>query len=269
MNREQKITYLLTKQHYSADDLNMIVEILRGEGGCPWDREQTHKSIRNDFIEETYEVIEAIETENSELMQEELGDVLLQVVFHTEIEREAGNFEFSDVTDGICRKLIHRHPHVFGDISVSSTEQVLSNWDKIKSEEKSRTTVTDKLRSIPPMLPALMRATKVGKKAACFDFADAEAVLVKLDEETAELKAAIASEPKERIAEELGDLLLTITSLARKLGIDSEEALRYATDKFIDRFENVEDEVINQGLDMSQLNMDELDKIWDQIKHNK
>ena len=247
----------------------MIVEILRGEGGCPWDREQTHKSIRNDFIEETYEVIEAIETENSELMQEELGDVLLQVVFHTEIEREAGRFEFSDVTDGICRKLIHRHPHVFGDVSVNSSEQVLSNWDKIKSEEKSRVTMTDKLRSIPPMLPALMRATKVGKKAACFDFADAEAVLVKLDEETAELKSAIVSEPKERIAEELGDLLLTITSLARKLGVDSEESLRHATDKFIDRFEKVENEVIDQGLDMNQLQMQELDKIWDIIKHNK
>lgn len=268
MNREQKIAYLLEKEHYSADDLNMIVEILRGEGGCPWDREQTHKSIRNDFIEETYEVIEAIETENSELMQEELGDVLLQVVFHTEIEREAGRFEFSDVTDGICRKLIHRHPHVFGDVSVNSSEQVLSNWDKIKSEEKSRITMTDKLRSIPPMLPALMRATKVGKKAACFDFSDAEAVLVKLDEETAELKAAIASEPKDRIAEELGDLLLTITSLARKLGVDSEEALRYATDKFIDRFSKVEGEVISRGLDINELEMQELDKIWDEIKHN-
>lgn len=269
MNREQKIAYLLDKEHYSADDLNMIVEILRGEGGCPWDREQTHKSIRNDFIEETYEVIEAIETENSKLMQEELGDVLLQVVFHTEIEREAGRFEFSDVTDGICRKLIHRHPHVFGDVSVSSSEQVLSNWDKIKSEEKSRITMTDKLRSIPPMLPALMRATKVGKKAACFDFADAEAVLIKLDEETAELKTAIASESKERVSEELGDLLLTITSLARKLGIDAEESLRYATDKFIDRFEKVENEVLNQGFDMNDLRMEQLDKIWNQIKHNQ
>lgn len=261
--------YLATKKEkYNFDDLCLLADLLRREGGCPWDREQTHKSIRNDLIEETYEVIEAIETENSELMQEELGDVLLQVVFHTEIEREAGRFEFCDVTDGICRKLIHRHPHVFGDVNVNSTEQVLSNWDKIKSEEKSRMTMTDKLRSIPPMLPALMRAAKVGKKAACFDFADAEAVLVKLDEETAELKAAIASEPKERIAEELGDLLLTVTSLARKLGVDSEEALRHATDKFIDRFEKVEGEVINQGLDINELKMEELDKIWDKIKHN-
>ncbi|MBQ9080473.1 MAG: nucleoside triphosphate pyrophosphohydrolase [Clostridia bacterium] len=269
MNREQKIAYLLEKEHYNIDDLNMIVGILRGEGGCPWDREQTHESIRNDLIEETYEVIEAIDTKNSELMQEELGDVLLQVTFHTDIEREAGRFEFGDVTDGICRKLIHRHPHVFGDVSVSSSAQVLSNWDKIKSEEKSRVTVTDKLRSIPPMLPALMRATKVGKKAACFDFADADAVMLKLDEETAELKAAISGESRERVAEELGDLLLTITSLARKLGVDSEEALRHATDKFIDRFEKVETEVLRQGMNMDALEMQELDKIWDKIKQNK
>ena len=136
MNREQKIAYLLEKEHYNIDDLNMIVGVLRSEGGCPWDMEQTHKSIRNDLIEETYEVIEAIDTDNSELMQEELGDVLLQVSFHADIEREAGNFEFSDVTDGICKKLIHRHPHVFGDVNVSTSAQVLSNWGKIKSEEK-------------------------------------------------------------------------------------------------------------------------------------
>lgn len=268
MNREEKIAYLLEKEHYNIDDLNMIVGVLRSEGGCPWDMEQTHKSIRNDLIEETYEVIEAIDTDNSELMQEELGDVLLQVSFHADIEREAGNFEFSDVTDGICKKLIHRHPHVFGDVSVSSSAQVLSNWDKIKSEEKSRATVTDKLRSIPPMLPALMRASKVGKKAACFDFADAEAVMQKLDEELTELKQAIAEDNGEHIYEELGDVLLTVTSLARKLKVDSEQSLRDATDKFIDRFEKVENEVIAQSLDINNMSMTELDSIWEKIKHN-
>ncbi len=268
MNREQKIAYLLNKDHYSVDDLNMIVGVLRSEGGCPWDMEQTHKSIRNDLIEETYEVIEAIDTDDPELMQEELGDVLLQVSFHADIEREAGRFEFTDVTDGICRKLIHRHPHVFGDVSVNSSAQVLSNWDKIKSEEKSRVTVTDKLRSIPPMLPALMRATKVGKKACCFDFADAEAVMEKLEEEADELKSAMAGESRERICEELGDLLLTITSLARKLNIDAEQALQDATNKFIDRFEKVENEVIAQKADITDMDMQELDEIWKKIKHN-
>jgi len=268
MNREQKIAYLLNKDHYNVDDLNMIVGVLRGEGGCPWDMEQTHKSIRNDLIEETYEVIEAIDTDNPELMQEELGDVLLQVSFHADIEREAGRFEFTDVTDGICRKLIHRHPHVFGDVSVNSSAQVLSNWDKIKSEEKSRVTLTDKLRSIPPMLPALMRATKVGKKASCFDFADAKSVMEKLEEEAGELKSAMAEESQDRICEELGDLLLTITSLARKLNIDAEQALQDATNKFIDRFEKVENEVIAQKADIATMNMQELDEIWKKIKHN-
>ncbi len=268
MNREQKIAYLLEKEHYNTDDLNMLVGVLRSEGGCPWDMEQTHKSIRNDFIEETYEVIEAIDTDNPELLQEELGDVLLQISFHADIEREAGNFEFSDVTDGICKKLIHRHPHVFGDVSVSSSAQVLSNWDKIKSEEKSRATVTDKLRSIPPMLPALMRASKVGKKASCFDFADAEAVLQKLDEELAELKQAIAEENGDHMYEELGDVLLTVTSLARKLKVDSEKSLQDSIDKFIDRFEKVEKEVLEQNLDINSMSMAELDLIWEKIKHN-
>lgn len=268
MNREQKIAYLLNKDHYNVGDLNMIVGVLRSEGGCPWDMEQTHKSIRNDLIEETYEVIEAIDTDNPELMQEELGDVLLQVSFHADIEREAGRFDFTDVTDGICRKLIHRHPHVFGDVSVNSSAQVLSNWDKIKSEEKSRVTVTDKLRSIPSMLPALMRATKVGKKASCFDFDDAKSVMEKLEEEAGELKSAMAEESQDRICEELGDLLLTITSLARKLNIDAEQALQDATNKFIDRFEKVENEVIAQKADIATMNMQELDEIWKKIKHN-
>ena len=268
MNREEKIKYLLNREHYSVDDLNMLVGVLRGEGGCPWDMEQTHKSIRNDLIEETYEVIEAIDTENSELMQEELGDVLLQVAFHADIEREAGRFEFVDITDGICRKLIHRHPHVFGDVNVNSSAQVLLNWDKIKSEEKSRVTVTDKLRSIPPMLPALMRATKVGKKASCFDFANANDVMAKLEEETNELKNAMENESVERVSEELGDLLLTITSLARKLGVDAEQSLRDATDKFIARFEKVENAVIDQNSDINQMSMQELDEIWEKIKHN-
>lgn len=268
MEKTEKIDYLMKKEKYNADDLCLIMELLRGEGGCPWDREQTHKSIRNDLIEETYEVIEAIDTDNTELLEEELGDVLLQVAFHAEIEKEKGNFVFDDVADGVCRKLIHRHPHVFGDVNVKNSAEVLSNWDKIKSDEKSRMTVTDKLRAIPPMLPALMRAAKVGKKASCFDFPDVGAVMDKLDEETGELKSAIENDDKENIKEELGDLLLTVTSLARKLDVDPEEALRMSTDKFICRFERVEKEVIRQNCNITGMTMDELDKIWDKIKQN-
>ncbi len=266
--RDETVGALLNKNApYTYEDLIAIVEILRSEGGCPWDMEQTHKSIRNDFIEETYEVIEAIDTENPALLREELGDVLLQVVFHARIEEEQDAFGMNEVANDICAKLIHRHPHVFGTVEVENTAEVLSNWDKIKGEEKQRVTMTDKLRSIPPMEPALMRAQKVGKKAACFDFADADAVYAKLDEEIAEVKAAAASGDPAAVEEELGDLLLTVTSLARKLGVKSEEALYHATNKFIDRFEQVETAVLARGLEMDDLTMPELDAIWDEIKH--
>ena len=266
--RDEKVRYLLEKKtSYTFDDLVTVVELLRSEEGCPWDMEQDHKSIRNDFIEETYEVIEAIDTEDPALLREELGDVLLQVVFHARIEQEQDSFGMEEVSNDICEKLIHRHPHVFGTVEVANSDEVLKNWDAIKGEEKQRVTMTDKLRAIPPMYPALMRAQKVGKKAACFDFGSADEVYRKLDEEIAEVKAAAASGDQDAVAEELGDLLLTVTSLARKLGVKSEEALFHATNKFIDRFELVERAVLEQGKDMESLTMAELDAIWDSIKH--
>ena len=268
--RDENVRYLLEKTTpYTFEDLVTVVELLRSEGGCPWDMEQTHKSIRNDFIEETYEVIEAIDTEDPVLLREELGDVLLQVVFHARIEQENDVFGMAEVSNDICAKLIHRHPHVFGTVEVENSAEVLKNWEAIKGEEKQRVTVTDKLRAIPPMYPALMRAQKVGKKAACFDFGSAEEVYAKLDEEIAEVKAAAASGDQDAVAEELGDLLLTVTSLARKLGVKSEEALFHATNKFIDRFEKVENAVMEAGKDMETLTMAELDAIWDGIKHQK
>ena len=266
--RDANVRYLLEKNApYTFDDLVTVVELLRSEGGCPWDMEQTHKSIRNDFIEETYEVIEAIDTEDPVLLREELGDVLLQVVFHARIEQENDVFGMAEVSNDICAKLIHRHPHVFGTVEVENSAEVLQNWEAIKGEEKQRVTVTDKLRAIPPMYPALMRAQKVGKKASCFDFGSAEEVYAKLDEEIAEVKAAAACGDQDAVAEELGDLLLTVTSLARKLGVKSEEALFHATNKFIDRFEKVENAVLEAGKDMETLTMAELDAIWDGIKH--
>ena len=266
--RDQKVRYLLEKKTgYTFEDLVTVVELLRSEGGCPWDMEQDHKSIRNDFIEETYEVIEAIDTEDPVLLREELGDVLLQVVFHARIEQENDVFGMAEVSNDICAKLIHRHPHVFGTVEVENSAEVLQNWEAIKGEEKQRVTVTDKLRAIPPMYPALMRAQKVGKKASCFDFGSAEEVYAKLDEEIAEVKAAAACGDQDAVAEELGDLLLTVTSLARKLGVKSEEALFHATNKFIDRFEKVENAVLEAGKDMETLTMAELDAIWDGIKH--
>ena len=268
MTVAEKKKMLLEKasEGYGFEDLITVVEVLRSEEGCPWDREQDHKSIRRDFIEETYEVIEAIDTENPVLLREELGDVLLQVTFHAQIETEEGRFTIEDVANDICVKLIHRHPHVFGDVKADTSEKVLSNWEKIKSEEKERKTVTDKLRAIPPMLPALMRAEKVGKKASCFDFQDAESVMAKVYEELDELKEAMAEGKAENIEEEMGDLLLTVTSLCRKIGVESEVALSKATNKFIDRFEKIENAVNEKGFQMSELSMSELDAIWDENK---
>lgn len=260
--------YLATKSDkYTFEDLCLLAKLLRADGGCPWDREQTHKSIRKDIIEETYEVIEAIDKEDPALMREELGDLLWQVVFHAELEREEGRADMNDIVHDICSKLVHRHPHVFGNVLAETSDVVLDNWEKIKTEEKQRNTVTSKLQSVPPALPALMRAQKIGKRAPFFDFADANEVLMKLEEETNELKAAISSGEKADIDEELGDLLFTAVSLARKLGIDAEESLTRASEKFIDRFSALEEEVISENKDITALSMTELDAIWDRIKH--
>ena len=266
MNREEKIKKLNNAEHYSFDDLLTVMELLRAPGGCPWDAEQNHESIRESLIEETYEVIEAIDNGDRALLCEELGDLLLQVVFHAQIEREAGVFDMSNVLDGICSKLIHRHPHVFGDVSVENSDEVLVNWDKIKSEEKKRETLSSKLRSIPRQLPALMRAEKVGKKAKCFDFRDADEVLAKLEEEKLEVIEAKGTGDHDKIEEEIGDLLLTVTSLCRKLDVKPENALNRATDKFINRFELIETELCQKGLSPENLTMAELDNIWDKNK---
>lgn len=260
---------LVSKKEYGFDDLINIMIVLRSEDGCPWDREQTHESIRNDFIEETYEVIEAIDTADPVLLREELGDVMLQIVFHSRISEENGGFDIKDVCSDICKKLIHRHPHVFGELDVKPANgtEVLAVWNQIKSDEKQRLTVTDKLKAIPPMLPALMRAQKVGKKAKCFDFDSYESVREKLAEEIAEVDAAYAANDAASMEEELGDLLLTVTSMARKMGVNSEEALKKATDKFISRFEKLENETVKRGMDIETATMPELDAVWDEIKH--
>lgn len=256
------------KDHYSINDLLDIVRLLRSEGGCPWDREQTHQSIRSDLIEETCEVIEAIDLEDAELLREELGDVLLQVVFHCRIEEEQNSFKFDDVCDEVCKKLIIRHPHVFGDVTANTTEQVLKNWDAIKMETKGQERYTDTLTSVAKSLPALMRAQKVGKRAmrAGMDFRCAEDAVACIGGEKAELEAAIASGSKKDIEEEMGDLLFSCVNAARHLGIDAELALKSATEKFIRRFSVTEDLVSQESLDMKDLPIEELDIYWDKAK---
>ena len=256
------------KGHYSINDLLDIVRLLRSEGGCPWDREQTHQSIRSDLIEETCEVIEAIDLEDAELLREELGDVLLQVVFHCRIEEEQSSFKFDDVCDEVCKKLIIRHPHVFGDVTADTTDQVLKNWDAIKMETKGQERYTDTLTSVAKSLPALMRAQKVGKRAmrAGMDFRCAEDAVACIGGEKAELDAAIASGNKADIEEEMGDLLFSCVNAARHLGIDAELALKSATEKFIKRFSVTEDLVSEEKLDMKNLPIEELDIYWDKAK---
>lgn len=256
------------KDHYSINDLLDIVRLLRSEGGCPWDREQTHRSIRSDLIEETCEVIEAIDLEDSELLREELGDVLLQVVFHCRIEEEQNSFRFDDVCDEVCKKLIIRHPHVFGDVTANTTEQVLKNWDAIKMETKGQERYTDTLTSVAKSLPALMRAQKVGKRAmrAGMDFRCAEDAVACISDEKSELEAAVISGNKADIEEEMGDLLFSCVNAARHLGIDAELALKSATEKFIKRFSVTEDLVSEENLDMKNLPIEELDIYWDKAK---
>lgn len=256
------------KNNYNVADLIDIVEILRSPEGCPWDREQDHKSIRRDFLEETYEVIEAINKNDKELLLEELGDVLLQVVFHTQIEREQGNFELSDVADGICKKMIERHPHVFGEVKADTSEQVLENWDVIKKRTKKQKSQTESMLSIPREFPALMRADKVQKKASKvgFDWDNVDGAFDKISEELAELKTAVANGDEENMREELGDLLFSVVNVSRFIGVDSEEALTNSTDKFIDRFSKVEKMADERGMNMKETDLSELDKLWDLAK---
>ena len=258
------------REKYSMQDLLNIMAILRSPEGCPWDREQTHKSIRSCFIEETYEVVEAIDSDNAELLKEELGDVLLQVLFHSQLEKEADHFDFSDVVDGIAKKMIIRHPHVFGSAVVNSSDEVLVNWDAIKKETKNQTTETEVLQSVSKALPALMRSAKVQHKAAKvgFDWPDISGALDKVTEETRELKEAIDYGSWEDRMEELGDLLFSVVNVSRFLKVDPEQALSFSCNKFILRFEKMEQLTKERGADMASMSPEQLDSLWDEAKAN-
>ena len=256
----------IEKDSYSFDDLVEIVSVLRSEQGCPWDREQTHESIRQNFIEEVYEAVEAIDTNDMPLLREELGDVLLQIVLHAQIESEQNTFNIQAVCDEVCKKLIVRHPHVFGTTKVESTNEVLSNWDEIKKQTKGQKTETDVVNAVAKSLPSLMRAQKVQKRAAkCgFDWSDAFSAFEKIEEETKELHEAIVCETNPE--EEVGDLLFAVVNVARHLHIDAEYALGQAVNKFIQRFSQVESRVRDRGKRMEDLTLEQLDSVWDEIK---
>ena len=251
---------------YTFSDLVDIIARLRGEGGCPWDAEQTHESIKKNLIEEAYEATEAIDSGKGEVMADELGDLLLQIVFHAQIGKEDGEFTIADVTNAVCEKMIRRHPHVFADTTVENSDEVLVNWEKIKKQEKGQKSATESMLSVSKYLPALMRAGKVQEKAAKvgFDWENPEEALQKVREETEELSRALKE--NSNIEEEIGDLLFATVNTARLAGVDAEEALVGATLKFIKRFTFVEENAHKQGKKLDTMTINEMDELWNMSK---
>lgn len=256
------------KEKYNFYDLVEIVKKLRAPGGCPWDMEQDHHSIRQNFIEEVYEAIEAIDSEDTELLKEELGDVLLQVVFHAEMESEKNSFDIDEVSDDICKKLIIRHPHVFSNVKADTTDQVLKNWDAIKMKTKSQNSQSEVLKGISRSLPSLMRSQKIQQKAAKvgFDWDSVDGAMDKLDEELLELREAIKENDSTHIEEELGDVLFSTVNIARFVHTDSEKALYNACEKFIRRFSKMEKLANEKKIKMDEADLTTLDELWEQAK---
>ena len=257
------------KDFYSYADFLEIMRLLRAPGGCPWDREQTHSSIRRNFLEETYEVLDAIDHDDAHGMCEELGDVLMQVAFHAQIETERGRFTMADVVNGVAQKLVYRHPHVFGDVQADTSQQVLNNWEVLKRREKGQRSTADAVESVPHTLPALWRAEKIQSKTAKagFDWPSALRALDKLEEEVRELRAALESgqapDAPHGVREELGDTLFMAAKVAQMSGLDPEDALHRACDKFDRRFRAVE-EAADKPL--SECREGVLLALWDRAK---
>ncbi len=256
------------KEHYTIEDLLEIMRILRGENGCPWDKVQTHESIKKNLIEESYEAVDALDSGDKKAFANELGDVLLQVIFHSVISKEQGGFDFDDVLYELCTKLITRHTHVFGEDSAKTGEEALGVWEKNKEKEKRAKSVTDTILDVPNGFPALLRCQKVSKKAAAagFDWENEDGVLDKLLEEAKELKDAKTESERE---EEFGDLLFTAVNLARHFGIDAETALLKATSKFIKRFSLMEQKILEDNKTLDELSQTEMDVYWCQIKQKE
>jgi len=250
-------------------ELVEIMARLRGEGGCPWDREQTHESIKPYFVEETYEVLEAIDEGDAGKLREELGDVLLQVVFHARMAEEAGAFAIADVLRAINEKLIRRHPHVFGSVQADTAQEVLFNWEEIKRAERKRANgAASALDGVPRELPALLRAHRLQEKASRvgFDWKEAREVLKKVEEELGELKTAMEGQAPERVEAELGDLLFSLVNLSRFVAVNPEEALRKTIGRFIARFRFIEEELAGQGRSLKDSTLPEMDALWDRAK---
>lgn len=252
------------KEKYNVEDFREIMAMLRSPGGCPWDAEQTHESIRRNVIEEAYELAAAIDSGDNENLREELGDLLMQVIFHCRIEEEKGNFDLNDVADVACQKLVFRHPHVFGDMVCENSEEVLKTWDEVKRIEKAQKTVTSTMEGVAETLPALWRAEKVQKKAAVtgFEWPDVSYAMAKVREETEELAGGIAVGNADNIEEELGDLLYAAVNVARHTGVDPEKALHRACEKAINRFRYMEEKAASDGKKLEEMPLAEMEKYY-------
>lgn len=261
--RSKIVLDFLCKESYDLRDFVALVSYLRSPNGCPWDQAQTHESIRRNFLEETYEACEAIDAGDLVHMREELGDVLMQVLFHTDIEREAGYFDIDDVADAACKKLVYRHPHVF-----RRDEPDAPDWDTMKQRERAQTTTAEAMDSVARSLPALWRCDKIQAKAAKtgFEWPNVHAALDKVDEETRELRAAVVSGDTEAIGDELGDLLFAAVKVARFAGIDPEQAAHAACEKFIRRFAAMETAAANDGTALEQCTLEQMLTLWQQAK---
>ena len=256
------------KPQYGYEDLLEIIRLLRSEDGCPWDKAQTHQSIRRGLLEEAYEAAEAIDNDDPVLLKEELGDVLMQVVFHADIESDAGRFTIDDVCDGVVKKLLFRHPHVFGSQREDSPESVLVSWDKLKRQEKGQKTVADSMDSVARSLPGLWRAEKLQSKAASagFEWPAVQGALDKLEEEVGELRRAV--EEGGDVPEELGDVLFAAVKVGRFCACDPEDAVNGTCEKFIRRFRAVENGAAAQGREVSQLSLEEMTALWNEAKRS-
>ncbi|PJI08787.1 MULTISPECIES: nucleoside triphosphate pyrophosphohydrolase [Clostridium] len=275
LDRQNDIDYLTSV--YVPQDLNNnkdfydllnIMSILRGENGCPWDREQNHDTVKRSLIEESYEAVEAIDKKDDAAMVEELGDVLFQVIFHAQIGKEEGYFNINDIISGICNKMIERHPHVFNSEKLKNSTEVLKKWDEIKRKEQNLKSFTDEMKHIPKNFPALIRAEKVQKKASKvgFDFEDAKSALNKVFEEINEVKDVYKGIKRDRITEEVGDLIFSVVNVARLLDIDSEFALNYTIDKFIKRFSCIENGAKEKNIDLKNMSLEEMNALWNEAK---
>ncbi len=254
------------KKRYTFLDLVKVMDKLRSRNGCPWDKEQTHESLKKYLIEESYEVLEAIDDNDMNALYDELGDVMLQIVFHAKIAQQSSEFDISDITSAICEKMISRHSHIFGSAVAHTPGDVIKNWEVIKKQEKNHDSQTDVLKSVPKSMPALLRSGKVQHKAAHigFDFEQAEQAIEKLREEICEIEQDLTegNDP----AEECGDLLFSVVNVVRLLGIDPEITLQNATDKFIKRFEYVEKLASQRKIDMKKSSLEVLDALWNEAK---